>query len=273
MPVHFMAPGLATRSAPGVKAVGIRPTIDRKVVRFGIWCPISLDMGRRRPSAHPDRAEPSLMITLARIEAMMPRISAHVCTSRPQTLRTNPDWPDTRAEDSDRRGSPLDQSRHAAYVPSEVNWESRRPGPQALERHESGFLPIKPMRVQIPLSRIIAEIDDPGGWRSRRSGKDARHGKSEVFSPNRDLSTAASHKTRPIRNPRFSPELLERKLYPSSFSATSPAAEILVVATVASVDHPPTFPPYDPTIPRGPGHPSPSPSPVPGGPGEPDHHA
>jgi hypothetical protein len=62
-----------------------------------------------------------------------------------------------------------------------------------------------------------------------------------------------------IRNPRYAPEWLERKLSPSSLIATPVAAEVLVMSSVTANDDPP--PPYDPTLPPGPGNPPPPPAP------------
>jgi hypothetical protein len=74
---------------------------------------------------------------------------------------------------------------------------------------------------------------------------------------------------RQIRNPRYAPEFLERKLSPSSLVVTPVAAEVQVVSVVASTDCPPTFPPYDPS-PTGPGGIPPLPPPIPpGGPSDP----
>jgi hypothetical protein len=75
---------------------------------------------------------------------------------------------------------------------------------------------------------------------------------------------------RQIRNPRYAPEFLERKLSPSSLVATPVSAEVHVLSTVASTDNPPTFPPYDPTFPPSPSGLPPVPPPTqPGGPSEP----
>jgi hypothetical protein len=53
-----------------------------------------------------------------------------------------------------------------------------------------------------------------------------------------------------IRNPQYAPELLERKLSPSSLVATPAPAPAYVVAT----DTPP-YPPGDPTLPTDPNAP------------------
>jgi hypothetical protein len=58
---------------------------------------------------------------------------------------------------------------------------------------------------------------------------------------------------------RYAPEWLERKLSPSSLIATPVAAEVQVTASVTSNDDPP--PPYDPTLPPGPGNLPPPPAP------------
>ena len=68
---------------------------------------------------------------------------------------------------------------------------------------------------------------------------------------------------RKIRNPRYCPESLEKRLSPSGVAAAPPAE---VGGVAAGVDDP--FPPYDPTQPCPP--PPPPPPIPPGGPGGPD---
>jgi hypothetical protein len=70
-----------------------------------------------------------------------------------------------------------------------------------------------------------------------------------------------------IRNPRYAPEWLERKLSPSSLIATPVTAEVQVTPSATANDDPP--PPYDPTLPSSPGNPIPPPPSNPGGPSGP----
>jgi hypothetical protein len=69
---------------------------------------------------------------------------------------------------------------------------------------------------------------------------------------------------RKIRNPRYAPEFLERKLSPSSM-VYAPAAQVEILA---SADDGPTYPPDDPTDPVDPTDPTTPPS-DPGGPSGP----
>jgi hypothetical protein len=69
---------------------------------------------------------------------------------------------------------------------------------------------------------------------------------------------------RKIRNPRYAPEFLERKLSPTGLSY----AAAVEVATLAANDDPPSYPPDDPIDPTDPSDPAPPPS-NPGGPTDP----
>ena len=69
---------------------------------------------------------------------------------------------------------------------------------------------------------------------------------------------------RKIRNPRYAPEFLERKLSPSAL-VFSPPAQVQVVKAPSDG---PTYPPQDPTDPVDPTDPTTPPS-DPGGPSEP----
>jgi hypothetical protein len=69
---------------------------------------------------------------------------------------------------------------------------------------------------------------------------------------------------RKIRNPRYAPEFLERKLSPTGLSF----APTVQVGALALIEDPPIYPPDDPSVPMDPTTPAAPPS-TPSGPTEP----